>query len=163
DWGAWVSWTMSTVNHAPTASASNSGVPVNTAVGMSALFSASDADGDAIQTYRFWDPAGRGYITVGGGPQLTNTPIGVAGGNLGTVNYVGGSTAGSELQWVQVYDGYEWGAWVSWTMATQRVGNAVPVVNAPNVTLLQNQWVRASSLFSVNDGDGDPITQYQFQ
>ncbi len=159
DWSAWRSWTMSTVNTAPVASASNASVRANQAVLASTLFGVTDADNDPITQYRFWDSSGGGRITVGGVAQPESQGITVSAANLSTVNYVGAGTAGSETEWVQVYDGYEWGAWRSWTMTSV---NTPPVANAVDASLRPNQARSAATLFSVTDADGDAIMQYRF-
>ena len=40
--------------------------------------------------------------------------------------------------------------------------NHTPVVTAPDFAASHNQNIAASALFSVTDGDGDTITNYQF-
>ena len=160
DWSAWVSWTMSTANQVPVASADNTSVRPNQAVLTSTLFSALDADNDAITQYRFWDGgAGGGYFAINSGQQPSQQNITVSAAALSTVTYVGGGVAGSETEWVQVYDGAEWSAWVGWTMSTV---NRAPVANASNTSVRPNQAVLASTLFSVTDADNDAITQYLF-
>ncbi len=160
DWGAWVSWTMVTANQGPNASAANGTVRPNQAVAASSLFSVSDPDGDAIQQYRFWDGgAGGGYFAVNGAQQASQQNITVSAANLGTVTYVGGASAGSETEWVQAYDGFDWGPWRSWTMSTV---NQAPVANAANGSVATNQAVAAATLFSASDPDGDAIQQYRF-
>ncbi len=164
DWSPWVSWIMTTIpNHAPVASASNNNVVTNASVLASNLFSATDADNDAITQYRFWDSAGGGFFTLGGTPQQSQQNIPVSAAALPTLNYVGGSVTGSETVWVQAYDDFDWGPWTSWTMTTLRGTNTLPVVTTPNRNLNLNQWVQASTLFSVTDADLDPMTLYEFQ
>ncbi|MEO7727488.1 MAG: M10 family metallopeptidase C-terminal domain-containing protein, partial [Burkholderiales bacterium] len=50
-----------------------------------------------------------------------------------------------------------------WTAAifTNQV-NHLPIINAPDRTVTQNQWYLAATFFSVTDADSDSITQYQF-
>src|SRR5262249_34090939 len=52
------------------------------------LFTASDADGDAITKYAFWDTQGHGYFTVNGVSQATNAEIDVDAAHLSDVGYV---------------------------------------------------------------------------
>src|SRR5207245_11008022 len=100
-----------------------------------------------------------GSITINGLTQAANTNIDVPSFNLSTVNYVGGANGASELEWIQVYDGKDWGSWVSWTMTAL---NHAPVAAAPNGSVVVNASVLASSLFSVRYADGDAIRQYRF-
>src|ERR1700712_1655950 len=120
----------------PVAIAPNGSVRPNQTVAASTLFSASDADGDPITIYRFWDggTAG-GHFTVGGVTQGAQQNIDVNAANLSSVNFVGGATSGTEVEWVQVFAGGEWSAWTSWNMATV---NRAPVAVAANNTVALN-------------------------
>ncbi|MFX9754897.1 hypothetical protein ABTP20_19210, partial [Acinetobacter baumannii] len=56
------------------------------------LFTATDADHDAITTYAFWDTGGNGHWTVNGVAQAANTEIDVSAANLSQLSYVFGPT-----------------------------------------------------------------------
>jgi hypothetical protein len=161
-WGAWKSFVVTTANQVPTVNASNASVVRNAQALASALFSVTDADGDAITAYEFWDSgtgSASGYFTVNGVTQAANTSVPVSAANLANTRYVGGNGPGSETVWVRVNDGTDWSTWVSWSMTT--TGSA-PVVTASNRGVHTNQSVLGSSLFSVNDPDADAIVSYEF-
>ncbi len=166
-WGAWKSWTMQSwphaTNSAPTATAGNGEVLRNQAVAADSLFSTTDADGDAVTAYEFWDDvAGGGYFSLDGVAQGTN-PIAVSAAQLADLDYVGGTDPGTEQVWVRASDGLEWGAWKSWNMTTAlHIPNAAPVATAETATAIVGQSVAAASLFSVTDADGDAVAAYQF-
>jgi Ca2+-binding RTX toxin-like protein len=167
--GAWKSWTTNSwphaVNSAPVADAPDSAVLRNQAVAAQSLFSVSDADGDTIASYEFWDDTpGGGYFAVGGVEQ-TNNPIPVAAAQLGDVEYMGGADPGTEQVWVRANDGLEWGAWEPWSMTTAlHIPNAAPEAapTAAAQVVLLGQAVDAATLFSVSDADGDAIAEVQF-
>jgi len=97
----------------------NFALAYNRPAAASSLFSASDADGDAITQYEFWDSgAGGGHFRVNGVNQAAGVAIPVSAANLALTDYQGGASAGSELVWVRANDGSGWGAWASWNMTT---------------------------------------------
>jgi len=169
DWSSWASWTMTTLSRPPVATptAAEIVVPTGQSVAASTLFTASDADGDAIQQYEFWDGGGAGgYFRVGGVQQPSGQSVPVSPAQLAGVAYVGGATPTavpvSETVWVRAYDGILWGPWLSWTMVSQRTTNVNPVVTAPNRNIDLNQWRLLNEIFSVSDADGDSPVRYEF-
>ncbi|MGY3482155.1 autotransporter passenger strand-loop-strand repeat protein [Bradyrhizobium sp. USDA 4011] len=147
---------------APVTSASNihagSG---QTSVLASSLFTVSDADGDPITTYAFWDTQGHGHWVVNGVVQATNAEIDVAAANLSQVSYVFGPSGSTDTLLVRANDGTVWGGWTQFT--AKAFGDTAPTVNAANVTAAHGQTsIAASSLFTVSDPDGDTMTQYAF-
>ena len=81
-------------------------------VAATTLFTASDADGDSIVQYDFWDNGQAGGHWLLNGNAL---PIGqdnfVPASQLSQVTYRGG--AGTETIWERASDGIQFGAWVS--------------------------------------------------
>ena len=147
---------------APVTSASNihagSG---QTSVLASSLFTVSDADGDPITQYAFWDTQGNGHWVINGVVQATNAEIDVAAANLSQVSYVFGPTGSADTLSVRANDGTLWGGWTQFT--AKAFGDTAPTVNAINVTAAHGQTsIAASSLFTVSDPDGDTMTQYAF-
>ncbi len=121
----------------------------------------TDADGDAIASYRFTDVgsgstssqlwlSGSGYVAQGG-------TITLSASQLANLWVQGGAVNGIDTLQVQVSDGFDWSTPQSITVATRAVNN-LPVVSAATTTFGVNQTVLASSIFSVSDADGDPIT-----
>jgi len=122
------------------------------------VLSASDADADTIQTYRFWDPAGGGQIKISGVAITPNLGVAVAAANLSQVTYSAAGSAGAETLWVQAYDGESWSVWESWNQTTVRASNVAPVVNSVRGLLGVNEWLDAASMSFVvfSDADNDP-------
>ena len=76
----------------------------------SSLFTASDADGDAITQYDFWDTGGGGgHFLVNGVTQPTNGDIYVTAAQLAQTTYQSGN--GTDTLWVRANDGTQWSAW----------------------------------------------------
>jgi hypothetical protein len=66
------------INHPPVVTASDQTVAANVSLAASSLFSVSDADGDAIISYHFWDStadAASGHFEINGVAQGTNQAI----------------------------------------------------------------------------------------
>jgi hypothetical protein len=160
-WSAWKPFTATPfANTAPVVTASDQTVAKNATLAVSSLFSASDADGDPITAYRFWDStadASSGHFAIGGVAEATNQSIDVSAAQLAQTTFQTGTTA--DDLWVQVYDGTAWSAWREFHLIPPV--NHLPVVAGSDFTATHNQNIATSSLFSVSDADGDAITQYQ--
>ncbi len=147
-------------DHPPVVTAPNYTATRNQTIAATGLFSVSDADGDAITAYQFWDSTPdltSGHWVVGGVAQPAGQAINVTPTQLATATFHSGLA--SDLLWVRAYDGTEWGAWQSFYV---NVPDHAPIVTAPNYTATRGQPIAATSLFSVSDADNDPITAYQF-
>jgi Ca2+-binding RTX toxin-like protein len=139
-------------------------LPHGTIVAASSMFTPYDEDGDPITRYRLRDGTeGNGYFRVNGVAQPANQVIEVSAAQLSTVDFVPGNTAGSfDYVYFQAFDGFDWG-WIS-SGQIQAVVNAAPVVGASNMSPAHGAgFVAASSMFSVSDGDGDTMAQYEFR
>jgi hypothetical protein len=160
-WGNWTQFTVTApVDHAPVATAHNTSATRGQNIAASSLFSASDADGDAIKSYELWDSAGNdagGHWTVGGVAQAIGQAIDVTAAQLSNTTFQSGS--GSDHLWVRASDGIMWSAWQDFNVNAP-VDHA-PVVSASNRSVTHNQNIAASSLFSVGDADGDSIKTYE--
>jgi hypothetical protein len=168
-WGDWTAFTFNSVvpvNHAPvTAGIANQTLAAGGTVAMSSLVNATDADGDAITQYRFWDgsaDASSGYFSDSNSTHETaGVNITVDAANLGSVLMHGGTGGGSETMWVQASDGKDWGAWQSFTLTT--APNSPPVVAAiADQSLTAGATLAMAGLVHAADPDGDAITQYRF-
>ena len=142
-------------NQAPLVTASNVIMSNNQSVAASLLFTATDPDGDTITTYALKDVTGNGHFVVNGVSQATNVEIDLTATQLAQTTYQAGA-AGSDQISIRASDGTLWSAWQSSTVAVDRA----PVVTAQNKTLVHNQTVAASSLFTAADPDGNTITTY---
>ncbi len=162
-WSTWKSFTVAAAsNNAPVATVNNltPGRTVTSIAG-SALQSVSDADGDAITQYRFFDGTiGNGRFRLNGSDQVEQQNITVNAADLASFSYRTSATGAGDTLWVQAYDGFAWGAWKSFTVAAPQ--NNAPVVTVGNRQASANAAIAASTLFAVSDADADPITKYQF-
>ncbi|MBL8703157.1 MAG: hypothetical protein JNK67_32530, partial [Alphaproteobacteria bacterium] len=106
-------------NRAPSVVAT-SGVRITagSAIAVTALFSVSDADGDAITAYELWDSAGAGVFRVGGVAQPSGSAISISPAQLAGTDYLGASAAASESVWVRAKDATTWSSWTTITAQT---------------------------------------------
>jgi Ca2+-binding RTX toxin-like protein len=165
-WGVWQSFTVSSQpNAAPVVNVRNF-TPAHNDVSLAAAdlwTSITDADGDAMTQYRFYDGTlGNGRLWLDGtalAEKQALDPIDAA--DLAGLSFAT-SAAGSDLLWVQAYDGYEWSAWKSFTV--NAVPNAAPVVNVRTISPGRNDVsITGADLWaSITDADGDVMTQYWF-
>ncbi|MEC4803956.1 MAG: C2 family cysteine protease [Jaaginema sp. PMC 1079.18] len=151
-------------NYAPTVTAYNTNVTMNAgnSIGASSLFRAYDANGDAIQSYWFYDNnnnSGSGYLTVNGVKQTGDFIV--TANQLSGVRFVAGSQASTDGIFVQAYDGKAWGNSAKIDVTTYQP-NRAPVVSTYNQTIYSGSSTLASSLFNVYDADGDAIQRYYF-
>ena len=161
-WSDWKEFQVAPpANIAPDVTVADHGVRKNASLPASSLFTASDADGDAITQYRFWDAsadATSGHFAINGVAQGANQIIDVSAAQLAQTTFQTGTTA--DDLWVQVFDGKDWSAWKEFHLTPP--ANVAPDLTAANRSLAENTSVAASSLFSASDADGDAITQYRF-
>lgn len=134
DWSASAGLTMTTTavstgpNQRPVVTATNGTIRAGQAVAAKSLFQVSDANGDAITRYAFWDGgSGGGYFRVNGVVQPAGRTIYVSAADLDKVQYVGGSRAGTERVFAAANDGRLWSNWQGWSMTTLAAAGA----NAP--------------------------------
>ncbi|MDB9495497.1 C2 family cysteine protease [Spirulina subsalsa CS-330] len=157
-WGSTTTtYTTVVANRAPTVTAYDQ--QVRSGSNVSPFFRVSDADGDRIQRYYFYDSNNNstsGYYTVNGVKQSYG--FYVDADKLSTVKYVGGSQAGKESLRVYAYDGKTWGS-DTYTVETLR-SNQAPVVTASNQKVTANSSI--VPFFRVSDPDGDRIQRYYF-
>src|SRR6202043_1504498 len=113
------------------------------------LFTASDADGDPITEYEFWESAGAagsGHFFLNGVQQSASTIIDVPASQLGQFSFVTG-TVSNNLQ-VRAYDGVSWSAgdtapWAPFTVSVP--APLPPVVTTSNIGSTARQTLAASS------------------
>jgi Ca2+-binding RTX toxin-like protein len=123
--GAWQTFTATTVvpiNHPPVVTPVHANVNVQggASVALATLFNVSDADGNAITQYRFWDDnSAGGYFLVNGVARLwSGSAVTINAADLPNTYYVGGSGLGTETLWVRASDGTAFGAWQTLTAST---------------------------------------------
>ena len=161
-WSDWKEFHLTPpVNHAPVVAVADQNVAKNASLTASSLFSVSDADGDAMTQYQFWDSTAdgtSGHFAINGVAQGTNQIINVGAAQLAQTTFQTGTTA--DDLWVQAFDGTVWSDWKEFHL-TPPVNHA-PVVAVADQNVAKNASLTASSLFSVSDADGDAMTQYHF-
>ena len=163
-WSAWKSFTIGSVpNVAPVVTASSPTLARGTvSVAAGNFVSVTDADGDAMARYRFWDDTvGVGKFSLGGTPQVEKANIDITAAQLANLTFVLGAPGTTDLLWVQAYDGFAWSDWKSFTVTAPQ--NQAPVVAGIGQSPGKNATtIAAASLVSATDADGDPIQSYEF-
>ena len=103
-------------------------------VAASSLFTISNPSGDSITQYSFEDTGGgSGYFTLAGTVEPAGQVFTVSASNLNNVQYVGGSSAGTDTLTVDAYDATI-GAWVSSVSLSAVTTATFPLANANDVT-----------------------------
>jgi peptide methionine sulfoxide reductase MsrB len=151
-------------NRAPVLSVPVGAIKANPgeAVQMSSLFSATDADGDAL-TYVFQDgttTANSGYFMLNGAALAQGATFGVTAAQLGGVSFVASAAGVDDVVTMLLSDGHALSA-----VGTFHVNiNHAPVlsVQASSITTNPDHALQVSSWFSASDADGDALT-YVFQ
>lgn len=150
-------------NQAPVPGTSNRAVSLNSQTSVDQMVNVVDPDGDTITLYEFWDStatAGSAYFSVAGVQQGATQVIPVTAAQFSSTVVVGGSQSVSDLMWVRAYDGTTWSEWYSWRVASG--SNSAPTVTTTSSSVATGESVRATTLFSVSDIDGDAIAGYEF-
>ena len=161
---SWSYFTVSVpVNHPPEVDPYDFPEYPLTAIPILRLFTVSDPDGDAITQYQLYDATtdpNSGHFEVNGVAQAAGTVITLTAAQFAQTTFVTGTVADT-LQ-LRAFDGRDWsapdnGPWTSRTVSLIQP----PVVTAPDATEPVKTTVPFSSLFSVSDPKGLPITEYQ--
>jgi VCBS repeat-containing protein len=122
------------------------------------LFSANDGDGDAL-LYFFWDNNAdpmSGYFTVNGVVQAANTTFAVDATQLAQTTFTAG----------QLPDDLFVNAWDFSLFSGPKEfhvnvpANQAPTVTAPDFSASKGQVISASTLFTANDANGDPLLYF---
>jgi hypothetical protein len=154
--GAWTS--VNATDTAPVVTTPNANVTLshNTPVAATTLFTASDADGDGITQYDFWDTGSAGGHWLLNGVALPNNQENlVPASQLSQVTYQAGG--GTETIYERASDGIQFGAWKS-----VNTTDTAPTTTAIHTTVsgASNLTFAPSNLFTVSETDGDSIVQY---
>ncbi len=121
------------------------------------LINVTDGDGDAITQFRFVDgTAGNGRFALNGSLQAEKVHILVSAGDLANFEFRT-STTGSDVLWVQAFDGYAWGAWQTFTVNPPQ--DVAPTVTASNRSVAPDTVSAAAALLSTNDLNKDVVAQ----
>jgi hypothetical protein len=147
---------------APTVTGSNVTAAHGQSFAASSLFTATDADGDTITKYAFWNSgSGGGHFVLNGVAQGMGREIDVKASQLSQLSYQSGS--GADTLWVAAYDGTQWSNWSNSFTVTAPIDTG-PTVTPTNSAIqsFPNQLLPASSLFTYSDPFNSPATQYDF-
>ncbi len=149
-WSSAYALTASTtgVNHAPVIAGQTVTVGKNQSIAASTMIkTVSDADGDTITQYAFWDNgAGGGHFVLSGVTQTSGQWIVVDASSLANLTYVGGSATGKESVYVEASDGKTWSATATLTASTKNI-----VVESAK--LLTPSALTVSSQLSLSSGN----------
>jgi hypothetical protein len=123
DWGAWDSFTLTTIgNTPPVATINDHTLGQNAWAQVSPWLSYSDANGSPATQYEFWDggaAANSGYFwTPNNAHNAAETSIIVMASDIASVWVRGGAAAGSEAMFVRAFDGADWSSWDRFTLTT---------------------------------------------
>ena len=162
-WGAWSKpFGVTFIDSLPVVTGSNVTAAHGQNFAAASLFTATDADGDTISKYAFWNSAtGGGHFVLNGVVQGTSQEIDVSASQLSQLSYQSGS--GADTLWVRANDGILWGNWPNGFTVTAPIdkGPTLTPIN-DNIKSFQNQTFAASSLISYSDPFNSPATQYDF-
>ncbi len=146
-------------NHAPVLTvAPNISANPGQTLQASSLFSATDADNDAL-TYYFEDDsaaANSGHFVVNGTVVPAGTSFGVSAAQLAQTVFVAGAAGTSDNLVMQVTDGRAVSSLVQFHVNV----NHAPVVTVADVAAGPGQTLQASNLFSATDADNDALIYY---
>jgi hypothetical protein len=163
EWGAWKIFDINPAPESAPVVAALNYTPTHGAVTTlaSALFNATDADGDTITKYQLWDgtsDASSGRWVVNGVEKAASLTFEITAAELANTVWRAG-TVGDAVS-VRAFDGVAWSDWTGFPIAAPP--NVAPVVAASNYTPAHGAVTTpASTLFSATDADGDTITKYQ--
>ncbi len=110
-------------------------VAAQQSVAISSLFTISNPSGDSITEYSFEDNGGgSGYFTLAGTVEPNGQVFTVSASDLNSVQYVGGSSAGTDTLTVDAYDATI-GAWISSASLSAVTAATFPLANANDTTI----------------------------
>ncbi|WP_249209955.1 NF038122 family metalloprotease [Bradyrhizobium manausense] len=135
----------------------------------SSLFSATDADGDALTYYLYDDSASAssGHFVVNGTIVPAQTAYAVTAAQLAQTTFVAGTGGTSDDLYVKAYDGQLYsnnGYFSYFHVNTAASSDHAPAVTIPQtvISATPGQSLAATSLFSASDADGDTLTYYLY-
>jgi Peptidase M10 serralysin C terminal/Matrixin len=132
-----------------------------TVAAASLIKSVTDGDGDAITHFRFVDgTVGNGRFALNGSLQAERVHIVVTAEDLANFEFRT-SVTGSDVLWVQAFDGYAWGGWQSFTVNPP--AEVPPAVAVSDRSIAPDAVVSAASLLSASDLNNDAIALYELR
>ena len=158
-----------TLNHAPVVTVPHTvlSATAGQTFAASSLFSASDADSDAL-TYLLYDDspsASSGHFVVNGTIVPAQTEYALTAAQLAQTTFVAGSAGTSDDLYAKAFDGqsYSGGGTYSYFHVNTAADHAPVLTVAQTViSATPGQSLTAASLFSATDADGDSLTYYLY-
>lgn len=133
-------------------------------VSISDIADVSDLDGNAIETYRFFNPTGGGFFTLDGVDQGAGAYFDVDAADFSKLRYHASATVDAEEVRALVYDGERWSNEDLSTFYSVGAPSNRPVITADvSFDVVGNEKVLMSEQFSALDPDGYPIIRYRFR
>ncbi|MDG2467750.1 MAG: M10 family metallopeptidase [Pirellulaceae bacterium] len=130
----------------------------------SRLFDYEDLDNNPLAAVRFYDGNGNGltgYFTYRGVKQNAGQWFEVSAADLNRVHYKAGLVVASEVVQIQVYDGKFWSTPTDSRVYTVEPNLSAPDVETYDVTVVANERIVGSTMFSASDSDGDDVEMFQ--
>ena len=135
-------------NPAVTVNATSFTVSALQLVAASSFFTISNSNGDSITQYSFEDNGGgSGHFTLAGTIEPNGQAFTVSAGNLGSVQYVGGSSAGTDTLTVGAYDA---------TAGASVLSVSLSAVTTPSFPLTSNTDITEAVYIGYFGRAGDP-------
>ena len=147
----------------PQVEARQTNVQLGDSIAFSNMFSASDLDGNPIQTVRFRDSDGvntTGFFTIRGERQPAGVFIEVDFSEINLVRYQSGLTVSSEAFSVQVGDGERFSTVDLALVNTIPQNFFPPTIQTFDREIQENESIAASSFINVTDPENNPILRY---
>jgi len=151
----------------PVVTAGQGWVKINGATALSSLFAVNDPHGNTITNYEAQIVAGTGSFGLNGATNLATAQqtaqgiVVVSAADFAKLTYVGGAAAGTASIGLAAQDATGWSSIANATVSVAGP-KAVPVVTAISETVAPGTVFNPSSLFTVVDPNGNPITAYLF-
>jgi hypothetical protein len=118
----------------------------------------SNPNDDSV-SYRFWDTGGSGHLSINGAAEAADQWINANAGNVSSVDFVGGSSAGSQTLYVQVFDANA-GTWSPLSSITATT--TVPAsVTGSSFSIAEDQSVAITSELTLSNPNDDSVS-YRF-
>ncbi|WP_426408145.1 alkaline phosphatase family protein [Bradyrhizobium ganzhouense] len=164
--GSWTKTLVSVADSAPVMTlpdGANVAAAPGSSLAVNSLFSATDADGDAL-SYLIYDgttTAGHGHWEVNGTVMPQATPAWVTQAQLAQTTFVTGTIGVTDDVRMIAYDGQAYSGGGVWSKVSVLAADSLPQMTLPSgssVSTTAGHALAISSLFSATDADGDTLS-----
>lgn len=125
------------------------------------VFTASDAEGDALARYEVRVRGGDGSLSLAGLPQDAAQTLNLGSDEWATLSYVAGNEAAAGTIEVRAFDGIDWSEWAAAHVTPAPVVNQAPQVSGSDQTVAAYQMAPVAAMFGAVDAEGDQMTHYE--